>query len=95
MSLNGKIGALAISPCKRYIAVGVKSQINLYEIKKGNNMVLLKNFSDPKISQIVQLICYQGDGPRLCFVDDKGTAGVISLEIGLILTKVKIDQVVH
>ena len=28
-------------------------------------------------------------------MDDKNTAGFISLEMGLILTKVKIDQVMH
>ncbi len=30
MPMNGKIGAIAISPCKKYLAVGVKTQINVY-----------------------------------------------------------------
>mgnify|MGYP000206340178 CR=1 FL=1 len=77
LSLNGKIGPITVSPCKRFIAIGVKNQINIYEIRKRNNIVLFKNFSDLKIGTVTYLKLYEGDGPRLCFVDEKGLTGVI------------------
>ena len=55
----------------------------------------MKNFPDLRVSNIVNLICYEGPGPRLCFVDQKGLTSVISLDIGLILTKVKIEEIFH
>ena len=58
MSLNGKIRAVSISPAKRYLTVAVNHQINIYEIKKATNLVLIKNFSDLKIGVINHLVCY-------------------------------------
>lgn len=90
MKLNGNIGALAVSPCKKYIAVGTKNQVNIYEIRKASTLVLLKNFSGLKTNNIVKLVFYEGNGAKMCFVDEKGEVGVISLEIGMILTKVRV-----
>ena len=69
MKMNDKIGAVVISPCKKYITVGVKQQINIYQIRKGSALVLVKNFADLKVGNIVQLCSYEGVGPRICFVD--------------------------
>ena len=91
MTLNAKITAIRVSPCKKFLIIALKSQLSIYEIRKGSTLVLLKNFHDLKIGTIVQLTTYEAPGPRVCFIDEKGVSGVISLEIGLILTKVKIE----
>ena len=95
MTLNAKITAIRVSPCKKFLIIALKSQLSIYEIRKGSTLVLLKNFHDLKIGTIVQLTTYEAPGPRVCFIDEKGVSGVISLEIGLILTKVKIEEVRH
>jgi hypothetical protein len=69
MTLNGPIRAVAVSPCKKYIVAAVKTHINIYEIRKASNLVLFKNFSDLKIATVALLSCYEGNGPRVCFVD--------------------------
>lgn len=52
------ISAFAISPCKKYIAVAVETQIAVYEIRKGNNVVLLKNVNDLKVKRLLRLGFY-------------------------------------
>lgn len=65
---SGIITAIAISPCKRYIAVGVESQLIIYEIRKASSVVLLKNFTDLKVNKIIRL-GFCEEGPKLFFVD--------------------------
>lgn len=95
MALNGRIGALAVSPCRKYIVAGVGRQINILEIRKGNNLVLFKNIADLKAWNIVKVTCYEGTSPKLCFVDERGAAGVVILDVGMILTKVKVSEISH
>jgi hypothetical protein len=66
---SAPISAFAMSPCKRYLAVGVEAQLAVYEIRKGNNIVLLKNVSDLKVKKILRLGFYEAPGPRLYFID--------------------------
>lgn len=60
-----------MSPCKRYLAVGVDAQIAVYEIRKGNNIVLLKNVNDLKVKKITRISFYEAPGPRLYFIDQQ------------------------
>jgi len=79
MRLNGTINAVAVSPCKKYIYAAVDRQINIYEIRKASNLVLLKNFADIKLGKISKLVSYEGLGPRVCFWDENYQTGIISL----------------
>ena len=56
--------------------------------------MLLKNIGDLKIKKIVRIGFYDG-GPRLFFVDEGSRVGIVCIEIGMILTKVRIDEIVH
>jgi hypothetical protein len=58
MRLNGVINAVVVSPCKKYVYVAVDRQINIYEIRKASNLVLLKNFADLKLGKIIKLVSY-------------------------------------
>lgn len=90
MRQSGTINAIAVSPCKKYVYVAFNKQINIYEIRKSTTLVLLKNFAELKVGKIVKLVSFEGTGPRVCFWDQKYQAGIICLEIGMIMTKVKI-----
>jgi hypothetical protein len=92
---SAHISAFAISPCKRYLAVGVEAQLAVYEIRKGNNIVLLKNISDLKVKRILRLGFYEGNSPKIYFMDELSRVGLLSIEMGIILTKVKIEEVEH
>ena len=84
-----------VSPCKRFIVAAVGRQINIFEIRKGNNLVLFKNLADLKTWNIIKLACYEGNSPKICFVDERGVTGVALLDVGMILTKVKIEKISH
>lgn len=84
------VTAFAFSSCGRYLAVGVEAQLAVYEIRKGNNIVLLKNITDLKVKRIVKLGFYESQSPRIYFIDEISRVAVVSIDIGLILTKVKI-----
>jgi hypothetical protein len=64
-------------------------------VRKGSNIVLLKNINDLRVKRISRLGFYEGPGPRLYFIDEISRVGLVSIEMGLILTKVKIDEVEH
>ncbi len=91
MPHSGHITAFSISPCKKFIAVAIESQLIVYEIRKGTNIVLLKNISDLKVKRINRVGFYEAANPKLYFIDEKSRVGLVSIEIGMILTKVKID----
>lgn len=91
----GPISVYAISPCKRYLAVGVDAQLAVYEVRKGNNIVLLKNINDLKVKKLTRLGFYEGQGPKIFFIDEIYRVGIVTIDIGIILTKVKIEEVEH
>jgi len=91
MTQANTVTALAVSPCRKYLAIAVQTQIVVYEIRKGNNLILLKNFADLKVGNIVKLGFYEGQGPRIYFVDEKHRVAIITIELGLILTKVRVE----
>lgn len=92
---SGHIAAYAISPCRRYLAVALETQIAVYEIKKGSNVVLLKNVNDLKVRKITKLGFYESPIPKIYFIDEIFRVGLVTIDIGIILTKVKIDELVH
>lgn len=75
--------------------MGVEAQLAIYEVRKGSNIVLLKNITEMRVKRITRLAFYEGQGPRLYFIDEISRVGLVSVEMGLILTKVKIDEVEH
>ena len=58
MRLNGIINAVAVSLCKKYVYVAADRQINVYEIRKATNLVLLKNFADLRLGKIIRLVSF-------------------------------------
>lgn len=79
MTQSNLVTAMAMSACRKYLAVAVQSQLIVYEIRKGNNLILLKNFADLKVGNIICMGFYEGVGPRIYFIDDKSRVVIITI----------------
>jgi hypothetical protein len=95
MTQSNPVTAIAISPCRKYLTVAVQSQLIVYEIRKGNNLILLKNFADLKVGIIFRVCFYEGPGPRIYFIDENYRVVIITIELGMILTKVRVEEILH
>jgi hypothetical protein len=90
MTQSNPVTAIAISHCRKYLTVAVQSQLIVYEIRKGNNLILLKNFADLRVGSIIRVGFYEGPGPRIYFIDENYRVVIITIELGMILTKVRV-----